>query len=229
MTDITIHDAHVGELLHDEHAVPFVHAEHQGVVRKLMITETALVRDHLLRLDGESRRLRFFREVSDDFLREYAMKFAELGTIIYAYIVDGEVRAIAELKRTPMAPEATAEAAFSVEKPYTNHGIGTELMGRIILSARNRGLKHLVLVCMPDNHKMRAIAAKYSTDFHIDDGTTIANIVPKRPNYFSYASEAMEDRFGFMQAFFDLDVRIQKTLTTPAGNSNKPVAKKIAS
>lgn len=229
MTDSTLHDTRTSGLPHDDHAVPFVHAEHQGIIRKLLITETALVRDHLLRLDPESRRLRFFREVSNDFLCDYAMKFAELGTIIYGYIVDGEVRAIAELKRTPLDPEATAEAAFTVEKPYANHGIGTELMGRIILSARNRGLKHLVLICMPDNLKMRAIAAKHATDLHVEDGTTIADIIPKQADYFSYASEAWADRFGFMQAFFDLDARILKTLAAPAVNSNSVLAKKIAS
>ncbi len=215
--------------VHDDHEQVFVHAEHEGVIRKLLLTETALVRDHLLRLDPESRRLRFFREVSDDFLRDYAMKFAELGTIIYGYIVGGEVRAIAELKRSPLSGDATAEAAFSVEKEFVNHGIGTELMGRIILSARNRGLKHLVLVCMPDNAKMRAIAAKHATDLHFEDGTTVADIVPKAPDYFSYASEALDDRLSFMQAFFDLDARILKTLRAPALNSNSPVSKKLAS
>ncbi len=226
---MSTNDFNLSASLHDDHEQVFVHAEHAGVIRKLLLTETALIRDHLLRLDPESRRLRFFREVSDDFLRDYAMKFAELGTIIYGYIVDGEVRAIAELKRSPMTADATAEAAFTVEKEFANHGIGTELMGRIILSARNRGLKHLVLVCMPDNAKMRAIAAKHAQDLHVEDGTTIADIVPKAADYFSLASEALDDRLSFMQAFFDLDARILKTLTAPRGNSNSLPSKKLAS
>ena len=36
-----------------------------GVIRKLWISETDLYRDHLLRLDGESRRNRFGGAVAD--------------------------------------------------------------------------------------------------------------------------------------------------------------------
>jgi RimJ/RimL family protein N-acetyltransferase len=213
---------------HNDEVIPFVHEQHQGIIRKLLITEEPLVRDHLLRLDAESRRRRFFREVSDDFLRDYAMKFAELGTIIYGYIVEGEVRAVAELKRVPFNGDLTGEAAFSVEKAFTNHGIGTQLMGRIILSARNRGLKHLMIMCLPDNAKMRAIAAKYSSELLVEDGASVADIVPKAADYKSYASEVISDRLGFMQALFDLDRRILKTLSTPVGNSNEPDMKDIA-
>lgn len=204
---------------------PFIDPDHPGTIRKLLITEAPLVRDHLLRLDAESRRRRFFREVSDDYLRDYAMKFAELGTIIYGYFDEGEVRAIAELKRGPIGGDAAAEAAFSVEKAYANKGIGTELMGRIILSARNRGLKHLVLICLPENSKMRTIAAKYASEIHYEDGASIADIIPKDPDYLSLASEMFDDRLSFMHALFDLDARILKTLSAPAVKSEPRLAK----
>lgn len=200
----------------DNHVDP----ELPGTIRKVLITEAPLVRDHLLRLDGDSRRRRFFREVSDDFLRAYALKFAEIGTIIYGYFIDGEIRAIAELKRSPGSADAAGEAAFSVEKEYANTGIGTELMGRIILSARNRGLKHLVLVCLPDNMKMRAIAAKYAKELHFEDGASVADIIPQTADCMSIVSEAFDDRLSFMHALFDLDQRILKTLAMPAANLN---------
>ncbi len=205
----------------EEHTPPDL----PGTIRKVLITEAPLVRDHLLRLDAESRRRRFFREVSDDFLRAYAMKFAEIGTIIYGYFVDGEIRAIAELKRTPGSDNPAAEAAFSVEKEFANTGVGTELMGRIILSARNRGLKHLILVCLPDNMKMRAIASKYATELHFEDGASVADIIPKDADYVSIVSEAFDDRLSFMHALFDLDQRILKTLSKPVANSNFPESK----
>lgn len=200
----------------------------QGVIRKLLVTEEPLVRDHFLQLDAESRRRRFFREVSDDYLRQYAMKIAEPGTIIYGYLVDGEVKAVAELKRTAFSGDQTAEAAFSVEAKYSNSGIGTALMERIILSARNRGLKHLVLVCLPNNVKMQAIAAKFATELHIEEGASIADIIPKSADYVSLAREAFADRIGLVQAFFDLDARIIRTLVSPIGHSNLQIQKSIA-
>src|SRR5262245_27933228 len=44
----------------------------EGITRRLWPTETDKFRDHLLRLDPESRRLRFAHSVSDAFIEEYA-------------------------------------------------------------------------------------------------------------------------------------------------------------
>ena len=56
-------------------------ADHSGVhpisaatVRKLWPTEGHLFRDHLLRLDRDSRRLRFAHGVSDSFIEDYAAR-----------------------------------------------------------------------------------------------------------------------------------------------------------
>ena len=42
-----------------------------GAIRKLWVGETDRYRDHLLRLDMESRRSRFGGGVSDEFIRRY--------------------------------------------------------------------------------------------------------------------------------------------------------------
>ncbi|MGL5736117.1 MAG: GNAT family N-acetyltransferase, partial [Beijerinckiaceae bacterium] len=56
-----------------------------GSIRKLLPAETDLLCDHLLRLDKESRRLRFTHAVSDDFIRTYAKTAADPGTVVYIY------------------------------------------------------------------------------------------------------------------------------------------------
>ncbi len=43
-----------------------------GTIRKLWIGEAELYREHLLRLDAESRRNRFGGAVSDEFIRKYS-------------------------------------------------------------------------------------------------------------------------------------------------------------
>ena len=43
-----------------------------GVIRKLWVGEAAKYRDHMLRLDPDSRNSRFAGGVSDDFIRKYA-------------------------------------------------------------------------------------------------------------------------------------------------------------
>lgn len=180
------------------HAYPI-----NGSIRKLLRSEVQLFADHLLRLDKESRRLRFTHAVSDEYVSNYAKTAADPGTIVYIYTLDGVVRAAAELKRMGATWGDMAEAAFSVESEVANMGLATELMGHIILSARNRGVKQLVLNCLAENQKMQAIARKYNAELHIEHGDVVAEIVPSRFDYMSLATEMFEDRFILLLSALD--------------------------
>src|SRR5262247_2219885 len=101
----------------------------EGSIRRLWPTDAELFREHLLRLDKESRRLRFAHAVSDAFIEEYANRMDEFGSMVFAYIVAGRVRGAAELRRLGDVWGVEAEAAFSVERIHQDNGIGSELMG----------------------------------------------------------------------------------------------------
>ncbi|MCK5089653.1 MAG: GNAT family N-acetyltransferase, partial [Hyphomicrobiaceae bacterium] len=179
-----------------------------GNIRKLWPTETNKFRDHLLRLDKENRRMRFAHGVSDAFVEDYAARMSEMGALVYGYFVDGEVRAAAELKKLGIAWGREGEAAFSVEQPWQEQGIGTELMGRVIRAARNRGVQHLCVSCLAENAKMRTIASKHEAELRFEYGEVIGEIIPEGPNYFSLLAEAVDDRFGYMMAVLDLQNRV---------------------
>jgi RimJ/RimL family protein N-acetyltransferase len=181
-----------------------------GNIRKLWPTETEKFRDHLLRLDKEARRMRFAHSVSDSFIEDYAARMADMGSVVYGYIEDGEVRAAAELRKLGDTWGTEAEAAFSVEKAYQDKGVGSELMGRVIRAARNRGLQRLYMSCLAENTKMQAIARKHEADLRFEYGEVVGEIVPESPNYFSILAEAVEDRVGFMMAVLDLQKRLTR-------------------
>jgi RimJ/RimL family protein N-acetyltransferase len=181
-----------------------------GSIRKLWPAETEKFRDHLLRLDKESRRMRFAHGVSDAFIEDYARRMSDMGGIIYAYIVDGVVRAAAELRKLSDVWGQEAEAAFSVEKPYQDNGIGNELMGRVILAARNRGVQRLYMSCLNENHRMQAIARKYAAALRFEYGEVVGELLPQGPSYFSILAEAIEDRVGFMIVVLELQERLAK-------------------
>ena len=181
-----------------------------GTIRKLWPTETAKFRDHLLRLDRQSRRMRFAHGVSDRFVEDYAARMADMGGIVYGYFEGEDVRAVAELKKLGDTWGREAEAAFSVEQPLQEHGIGTLLMGRVILAARNRGVQHLRISCLAENSKMQAIARHFEAELRFEYGEVVGEIVPEGPNYFSLLAEAVEDRFGYMMAVLDLHNRVVK-------------------
>ena len=181
-----------------------------GIIRKVLKSETHLIEEHLMRLDNDARRRRFAHDVGDRFIHDYACHAADFGNATFGYFVDGDIRAIAELRKGRTALEQTAEVAFSVERPYAGKGIATKLMGRVIHAARNRGVRHLMLVCLAENVKMRAIAAHYGADLTIADGSVIADIVPMSPDYQSFARELMADRMAYVHAVFDLQARLAK-------------------
>lgn len=181
-----------------------------GSYRKLRPTEAGKFCDHLLRLDKASRRMRFAHGVSDDFIHEYASRMSDMGSIVFAYLVDGEVRGAAELKKLGDNWGSEAEAAFSIEMAYQDQGVGTDLMGRVIRSARNRGVNLLFMSCLAENTKMQAIARKHEAELKFEYGEVIGEIVPQEPNYFSVLAEQFEDRVGYLMTIVDLNVRTAK-------------------
>lgn len=179
-----------------------------GSIRKLWPTETDVFRDHLLRLDKEARRMRFAHGVSDGFIEDYAARMCDMGSIVFGYFVDGQMHAAAELRKLGDTWGQEAEAAFSVERAYQEKGIGTELMGRVIRSARNRGVHLLYMSCLAENAKMQAVARKHHADLRFEYGEVIGEIVPDDANYFSLLAEAVEDRVGYMLAVLDVQARL---------------------
>ena len=147
-----------------------------GVIRKLWISETDLYRDHLLRLDGESRRNRFGGGVSDDFIRSYVDLSVGLDAVIHGFFVDGALRGAGELRPLGTAFDREAEAAFSIEKPWQSHGVGTALLERTLLAARNRGFRHLHMACLAENRRMQQLARKFDAELSFDFGGVIGEV-----------------------------------------------------
>jgi hypothetical protein len=68
------------------------------LIRKLWVGEAGAYRDHLLRLDAESRHSRFGGAVSDTFIRRYVDTLITLKAVIHGFFVDGCMRGAAELR-----------------------------------------------------------------------------------------------------------------------------------
>ncbi len=179
-----------------------------GTIRKLFVTDLLLFRDHLLRLDAETRRNRFIGAVNDAYLVQYAQHcFAGKG-IVFGHIDGGLVRGAAELQPFDASGRVEAEAAFSVEPAYRRAGIGGALFERLIVAARNRGVRRLTMNCLAHNTAMRALARKYRAELTVDGWETVGNIAANGPTPFTLIGEAMDDARGFATAAIDLQRRI---------------------
>ena len=152
--------------------------------------------------------LRFGHGVSDAFIDDYAGRTDLTGCLIYGFFSKGHLRAAAELRKLGDTWGREAEAAFSVERTFQDQGLGTELMGRVIRSARNRGVQLLYMSCLAENRKMQRIASKHEAVLRYELGEVVGEIVPNSANYASLMVEALEDRMAFMFAVLDLKKRI---------------------
>lgn len=179
-----------------------------GTIRKLWFTEAEKFRDHMLRLDAESRRMRFGMAVDDGFIKNYASQAVQLESIIYGFFVGGEMRAAAELRVIGDGWSGEAEAAFSVEKEYQDSGVGTELLGRLILTARNRGVSRMYMNCLSTNRKMQRVAKKYAAELVFDYGEVVGQLKPAMPTPLSLWTEAIDDGSGFVMAVFEFPLRM---------------------
>jgi GNAT superfamily N-acetyltransferase len=181
-----------------------------GLIRKLWISEADQYRDHLLRLDPISRRNRFAGPVSDQFLRDYADLSFGIDALIHGFFIDGTLRGTAELRPIGGAVTREAEAAFSIEKPWQSHGVGSMLLERTLLAARNRGLKFLHMACLADNKRMQQLARKYDAELTFDFSSVVGEVATPLPTPLSLMREMLADSHGFATAIFDVQSRLLK-------------------
>ncbi len=148
-----------------------------GYVRTLnQSEELPLLRDHLLRLDPESRHDRFNGFLDDSFIERYAEKCANDGTIIVAYMENGMVRGAAELHPPDESTECLPEIAFSVEACVRRRGVGSVLFRRLISEARWKDYRTLRVTTGAQNHAMRALASKFGAHLVFRHGETSGTI-----------------------------------------------------
>jgi len=160
----------------------------RGTVRTLsQQEELPLLRDHLLRLDRTSRHDRFHGFMDDSFIRRYAEKCANDGTVVIAYLEDGVVRGAAELHPPDESAEAIPEIAFSVESKVRRQGVGTVLFRKLVSVARAKGYKNLRITTGAGNDAMRALANKFGAHLTFSHGESSGVIDLTRPSQLELA------------------------------------------
>jgi ribosomal protein S18 acetylase RimI-like enzyme len=162
----------------------------RGVIRRLWPGERNLVRDHLLRLEAEDRQMRFGGYASAS-LAAYCEGLAWSHGLLLGYVVAGQVRGLGELKLIGNGSPKAAELAVSVERPFQNRGIGTALLRRLVVSARNRLIDHIHMVCLIENGRAVRMARRLDGVLRFRDGEAEAVIEPPWPTLWTWLEEAL--------------------------------------
>jgi GNAT superfamily N-acetyltransferase len=179
--------------------------------------ELPLLRDHLLRLDSDSRRDRFNGFMDDSFIERYAAKCAGDGTIIVAYMENGLVRGAAELHPPEHSEDELPEVAFSVEPCVRRRGVGSVLFQRVISEARWKGYRTLRVTTGAQNHAMRALASKFGAHLKFRHGESSGTIEVKQYPQSEVAKLAVDAPLAAARAVMDLQRACWKLFSKMAG------------
>lgn len=193
---------------------PLTEPEH---IRRLWPSDVETYRAHLLRLEPEARYSRFGTVMSDAIVADHANLCAAPDTLVYGCFIDGEIRGAAELHilfPEPGEARRQGEAAFSIERPWRHSGHGSALVERLLLAARNRGLRSLTISCLPQNVAMQKLAKKFGATLTSEIEEVTGRIRVDLPTPQSMLTEAFENTLDFASAVLDLQKRF---LHLPAG------------
>ena len=178
----------------------------KGNVRTLrQQEELPLLRDHLLRLDPESRHDRFHGFMDDGFIERYAAKCADDGTVIIAYFENGVVRGAAELHPPDQSPDSLPEIAFSVEASVRRQGVGSVLFKKLIAEARLKGYHSLRITTGAQNQAMRALANKFGANLTFRHGESTGSIDLTRQPLSPFAGLAIATPIDAARAMINLN------------------------
>jgi GNAT superfamily N-acetyltransferase len=184
--------------MHDELIAP-------GVIRKLLPWETDVLAAHLLRLDPESRHCRFAAGVSDETITAYALQALGSDAVVHGFLDDGTLRGAAELR---FLGSGSAEVAVTVEEAWRQTGVGSALFGRLLLTARNRGISDLVMTCLPSNRGMQRLAARFDGKITYASGDSFAEVKARPPTPISLWREVWTDSSSVAASFMDRQMQM---------------------
>ena len=172
-------------------------------IRRLWPRDEKAFARHLGRLSGDARRLRFGTPAGNAFIRDYAARAFGLDAIIEACGVGKTVRGVVEVRPVGVDWPAMAELAITVEPDWQQQGMGTALMARAILAARNRYIQRIYMICLSENRPMQGLARKFEADLSVEPSECEGRIRSPWPTPLSMLRETLAESDGFVTAVFN--------------------------
>jgi len=182
-----------------------------GVIRTILPWERARLREHLLRLEPEGRRMRFHVPVKDSSIERFVDRLSWWRSINVGYFEDGALRGSAQLVWSEDPWRDGVEFAIAVEPAWRGRDIGTALMGRALILARNRGLETLTMSCLRENEAIRALARRFEARLAFEDNTVEGRLRLPWPSQATLAQELAEEWFAAVRQGIETAARLGRT------------------
>lgn len=179
-------------------------APRSGYTRQLWRGDHDRICDHFRRLTPGDRLARFAHQVDESGIDAFCRQMSWLRMHLLGHFLDGGIRGLGELRLHGYRWPITAELALSVERAYQNRGIGTELFGRLLLFARNRGVRAVWMQCRLENLRMRRIAVRFGARIALASGDVEGSLSLPAATPFSLLQEAQDEVPAIAGIWLDL-------------------------
>jgi len=183
--------------------------------RKLLSNERPLLADHLLRLSAEDRRLRFGGMfLRDELVRRYVASIDWSHSWSVGFFDEGLLRAVVQISvprrgaddGAPWLRPGAAEFAVSVERPWQRQGVATRLLAQAVVVARNRHIRDLFMLCLPENEPMRRLAKKVGIHLVFRDGEITGHVDLPAPDQLTVFAEFAVEAAAAIDRWTDIIV-----------------------
>ena len=91
---------------------------------------------------------------------------------------------------------------------FQGRRVGSALLERCLLTVRNRGIKHLHMICLSENRRMQQLARKFDAELSFDFGSVIGDVETPFPTPLSMLRELVADGHTLASAVLDAQMRL---------------------
>jgi len=191
------------------------------VVRPLTVFERDSVRQFYLALSKDDRRLRFCAMASDTIVAQYVdrIEFTR-ATVLGAFDERAHLIGLAEL----IHAANEGDMAFAVRADRRGMKIGTRLIERLLVHARMRGIRIVVVMFLCENTPMRRLAARAGMRVEADGPECNAYRELAAPTAQELTQWSVEDGISHSQYFSTLMIARCGSIATESVTSMLPRA-----
>lgn len=182
-------------------------------VYRLQPHEYSKYQHHLLKLDPESKFMRFGYHITDDAIIQLCAGFQSKSTQHKLFVIENDDLEVVAVGHISLEGDET-ELAFSVLKEHQNKGMGSALMKRCIEWCQNRGIKAGCMVCLTHNTAIKHLATQHGI-LITEGGETLADIKIPEASAASVMHEVMDSNLAQFDHLGKIQRRFAKMLTFP--------------
>lgn len=186
------------------------------LVRELHAGHRERIREHLLALGEEDRRLRFGMLASDSIINDYVDSLNFVRDSVFAVFDEKlEIIGMAHLAYQEKNRQGTLTAEFgvSVSEDGRGLGVGTSLFERAAIHSRNTNVDVLYVHCLSSNAAMMHIARKagMSVEFAYGEADAYLRLPPGDSS--TLAAEALQEKAAEIDYSIKANIKKAKSIS----------------